>query len=111
MQINRVQNQPNFEANFARDSVTQNVLRRVRRSAMETNSHQITDSTFNILGLVRKDQTLALKISEDGKNIMARTKGFWRDLFSKNEHFEQKIQNGDISDAFVRLGAKISRLW
>lgn len=111
MQVNKVHNQPSFGLNFNYDAVTQNVLYRVRRSAMETNSHQMTDSMFNILGVVRKDQTLLLKISEDGKKIMAKTKNFWKELFGKNEHFEQEIQNGNISDAFVRLGSKISRLW
>lgn len=111
MQVSKVDNQPSFGLNFNYDAVTQNVLYKVRRSAAETNSHQMTDSIFNILGVVRKDQTLLLKFSEDGKKLLAKTKSFWKDLFGKNEHFEQEIINDNVSDAFVRLGSKISRLW
>ena len=100
MQISKVENQPSFKANYSRDPITQNVLYRIRRSALENNSHQMTDSMFNILGVVRKNQTLKLEIADDGKK-----------LIGKNEKFEQEIVNDDVSAAFVKLGAEISRLW
>ena len=111
MKISKINNQPSFNANFSRDAETQNVLYRIRRSAQESDSHQITDSTFNILGAIRKKETLSLRISDDGKRIEAKTKSFWKDLFGKNEHFEREIKNNDVAEAFVRLGAEISRLW
>ena len=110
MQISGVQNQPNFQANFGKDAVTQNVLYRIRRCAMETNSHQMTDSAFNILGAVRKNQTLVLSVA-DGNKIIAKPKNLLKDIFGRNEIFEQEILNGDFADAFVRLTSKISRLW
>lgn len=111
MQVSKIENQPNFKANFSNDAVTQQILRKVRRSAEKTDFTQMTDSSFSILGLIRKDQTLMLKISEDGDKLVAKTKNFWKNLFGKNEHFEQEIINDNISDAFVRLTSKISRLW
>ncbi len=111
MQITKVDNKPSFKANFNYDAATQHALYRIRRSALENNSHQMTDSMFNILGSVRKKQTLMLNISDDGKKISAKTKSFWKDLFGKNEHFEREIKNNDVAEAFVRLGAEISRLW
>ena len=111
MQISKIEDQPSFKANYSRDPITQNVLYRIRRSALENNSHQMTDSMFNILGVVRKNQTLKLEIADDGKKIIAKTKNFWRGLIGKNEKFEQEIVNDDVSAAFVRLGAELSRLW
>ena len=76
MQITKVDNKPSFKANFNYDAATQHALYRIRRSALENNSHQMTDSMFNILGSVRKKQTLMLNISDDGKKITAKTKSF-----------------------------------
>ena len=110
MQISRVQNQPNFQANFSNDAVTQSVLRRVRRSAAETNFRDMTDSCLNIMGLLRKNQTVSLDVSNDGK-LLARAGNFWQNLFGKGEHFENNIINNDISDAFVRICTKMFRGW